>query len=161
MPSKLGDYSVKRIALFSVILLGTLLMMACGSSAPAPGAAYTSAAAPTSGNGNQVDVTLADNTIASSLTTFKVGVPYSFVIKNTGNHAHNFNISTPVSVSGSLDASLAQALLTVTQDQLPVGGGTTVAFTFPESTAGAQLEFSCLIKRHYEDGMRLAITVTK
>jgi uncharacterized cupredoxin-like copper-binding protein len=104
---------------------------------------------------------LADNTIASSLTTFQAGVPYTFVIKNTGNHAHNFNISTPVSTTGSEDASLASALLAVTQDKLPVGGGTTVSYTFPASSVGAQLEFSCLIKRHYEDGMRLAITVTK
>jgi uncharacterized cupredoxin-like copper-binding protein len=104
---------------------------------------------------------LADNTIASSLTTFQAGVLYTFVIKNTGNHAHNFNISTPVSITGGEDASLASALLAVTQDKLPVGGGTTVSYTFPASSVGAQLEFSCLIKRHYEDGMRLAITVTK
>jgi uncharacterized cupredoxin-like copper-binding protein len=37
----------------------------------------------------------------------------------------------------------------------------TVNYTFPDSAVGAQLEFSCLIKRHYDDGMRLAITVTK
>ena len=36
----------------------------------------------------------------------------------------------------------------------------TVEFTFPDSAAGADLEFSCLIRRHYEDGMWLDITVT-
>ncbi len=109
----------------------------------------------------EVDVTLADNTINSSLTTFQAGVPYTFVIKNTGRHAHNFNIAPPVSASGSLDASLAQALLVVKQQQLPVGGETTVEYTFPTTAVGMRLEFSCLIKRHYEDGMKLAITVTK
>jgi uncharacterized cupredoxin-like copper-binding protein len=118
------------------------------------------AQATASANGTEVDVTLADNTIDSSLTTFKVGVPYTFVIKNTGRHAHNFNINTPVSMAGSLDAALSSALLAVKQDQLPVGATVTVEYTFPDSVVGQQLEFSCLIKRHYEDGMKLAITVT-
>ena len=160
---------MKRITLLFVIVVASLLAAACSSSSsamqvstqPAPTSASAAQAPSSSGSGTQVTVTLADNTIASSLTAFQAGVPYTFVIKNTGNHAHNFNISTPVSTTGSEDASLASALLAVTQDKLPVGGGTAVSYTFPASSVGAQLEFSCLIKRHYEDGMRLAITVTK
>ena len=157
---------MKRTVLLSVIIPTMILLAACGTSAPAQPAATQSA--PSAGSGTQassggeteVDVTLADNTIQSSLTTFKAGVPYRFVIINNGNHLHDFNISTPVSVAGSLDAALAGALLAVKQDQLPVGGGTTVTYTFPASAVGKPLEFSCLIKRHYEDGMKLAITVT-
>ena len=156
---------MKRIVLLSVIVLTALFIAACGSSAPttqaAPAAASAAQSGSASGSGTEVDVTLADNTITSSLATFKAGVPYRFVIVNNGNHAHNFNIAPPESVSGSLDASFKQALLAVTQDKLPVGGGTTVEFTFPDSAIGKQLEFSCLIPRHYEDGMKLAITVTK
>ena len=107
-----------------------------------------------------MDVTLADNTIDSSLTTFKVGVPYTFVITNTGRHAHNFNINPPVSVAGSLDAALNSALLAVPQEGLGVGESVTVEYTFPDSAAGQLLQFSCLIRRHYEDGMLLGITVT-
>jgi uncharacterized cupredoxin-like copper-binding protein len=159
---------MKRIVLPSVIVVIALFLAACGNSAPAaqasPQAAPTTASATqsgsTSGGVTEVDVTLADNTITSSLTAFKVGEPYKFVILNNGHHAHNFNIAPPVSVSGSLDTSLAQALLAVKQDKLPVGGGTTVEFTFPDSAVGQQLEFSCLIPRHYEDGMKLAISVT-
>jgi uncharacterized cupredoxin-like copper-binding protein len=159
---------MKRTAMLFLVLVSALLASACGTSAPgtqaAPQAAPTTAPAAqdpsSSGSGTQVTVTLGDNTIESSLTTFQAGVPYSFVIKNTGNHAHNFNISTPVSVTGSEDNSLASALLVVTQDKLPIGGGATVEYTFPASAVGMKLEFSCLIKRHYEDGMRLAITVT-
>ena len=159
---------MKRIVLISAVILLALFASACGASASAPQASPQLAAATdpaaqassSSGAGTQVAVTLADNTITSSLTTFKVGVSYTFVIKNTGNHAHNFNISTPVSVTGSEDNSLASALWVVTQDKLPVGGGTTVEYTFPASAVGKQLEFSCLIKRHYEDGMKLAISVT-
>jgi len=113
------------------------------------------------GGGTKVNITLADNTIESSLTTFKVGEPYTFVIANTGRHAHNFNISTPASIAGSTQDAQATALLSVSEDQLGSGSIVTVDYTFPDTAAGAQLEFSCLIKRHYEDGMKLAITATK
>jgi len=174
---------MKRIALFVVIAGIMVLATACGvpasaatqaSAQPAATQAPTQSIAtqiPTqpvatevpasSVSGSVVNITLADNTIESSLTTFQVGVPYTFAITNAGRHAHNFNISTPVSVAGSLQAALSTALLAVDQTQLNPGATVTVDYTFPDTAAGAQLEFSCLIKRHYEDGMLLLITVTK
>jgi uncharacterized cupredoxin-like copper-binding protein len=158
---------MKRTVLLSAVVLAVFFLAACGTSAPAASepvstqAASGGGASTSAGGATEVDVTLADNTIQSSLATFKVGVPYRFVIINNGNHLHNFNINTPVDVAGSQDAALSSALLTVTQDKLPIGGGTTVEYTFPASAAGQKLEFSCLIRRHYEDGMRLAITVTQ
>ncbi len=147
---------MKRTALSFFLVALVLAGAACAPAAkPDP-----TADAPVTAGPNQVIVTLADNTINATQTTFKVGVAYTFVIKNNGNHLHNFNIAPPVSVTGSEDASLAAALLAVTQDKLPIGGGTTVQFTFPASAVGKALEFSCLIRRHYEAGMRLAITVT-
>lgn len=146
---------------------------ACGSSATAtqapaqqPAATQASSSAATqapasSGSGTTVNVVLADNTITPSTTTFKVGVPYTFVITNNGHHAHNFNINPPVSVTGSLDASLNKALLAVPQEKLRTGASTTVTYTFPDSAVGQLLEFSCLIRSHYEDGMHVDITVEK
>ncbi len=146
---------MKRTTLPLLLAVFALVGSACGTAAkPAPTADSPA------GDPNQVIVTLGDYTIASTQTTFKVGVPYTFVIKNNGNHLHNFNIAQPVSVTGSEDASAASALLVVTQDKLPIGGGTTVQFTFPANALGMPLEFSCLIPRHYEQGMHLAITVT-
>ena len=178
---------MKRIVLFFVIAITMLLATACGGrSAPAatqapahpaatqapaqqqPAATDTQAQQPTAtgssastGDATMVNITLADNTIESSVPAFKVGVPYTFVIANTGHHMHNFNINTPASVTGSVQNSQATALLSVSQDQLGIGASTTVEYTFPDTAAGAQLEFACLIQRHYEDGMKLAITVTK
>ena len=180
---------MKRFILLSVIILAMFLVTACGSPAPAtteapatdvlstqPAAteAPTQPAAtevvPTqsgsvetapAGAATQVDITLDDNTIESPVTTFQVGVPYTFVITNAGRHAHNFNINPPVSVSGSLEAALSSALLAVPQAQLGPGASVTVEYTFPDSAAGQLLEFSCLIRRHYEDGMLLGITVTE
>jgi uncharacterized cupredoxin-like copper-binding protein len=164
---------MKRIALFVFMAGIMVLATACGGSAPAatqapaqPAAteapaqpAVTEAAASSAGP-TTVDIILADNTIESSLTTFQVGVPYTFVITNAGRHAHNFNISTPVAVAGSLQEAFNTALLAVDQNQLGAGASVTVEYTFPESAAGANLEFSCLIRRHYEDGMWLPITIT-
>lgn len=159
----------KGIPLFIIVLV-MLFVAACGSAAstatqlPVQHAtqASTEPAAtepvPVTG-GTQVDVTLADNTIDASMTSFQVGVPYTFVITNTGQHAHNFNINPPVAVAGSLEQALNSALLVVPQEQLAPGQIATVEFTFPDTAAGQLLEFSCLIRRHYDDGMRVDITV--
>ncbi len=150
---------MKRTALPILLTAFMFAASACASAAK-PAATADAPAQNASNDPNQVVVTLADYTISSTQTTFKAGVPYTFVIKNNGSHLHNFNIAPPVSITGSEDASLSAALLAVTQDKLPIGGGTTVQFTFPPSAVGQPLEFSCLIRRHYEEGMRLAITVT-
>jgi len=169
---------MKRISFMFVIALALLSVTACGSATPAatqppiqaeatqpavtepPTQPAATEAPSTSGNATQVDVTLADNTIQSSLTSFQVGVPYTFVITNTGRRGHNFNISTPVSQAGSLDAALQTALVAVPQSQLGPGASVTVEYTFPDTAAGQNLEFSCLIRMHYQMGMLLPITVS-
>jgi len=163
---------MKKITPLSILILIMFLATACGSPTPAATQAPAQPAAtepPSQSNptevgaastGTQVDITLADNTIDASLTSFQVGVPYTFMITNTGRHAHNFNISTPVSEAGSLTDALATALLKVDQNQLSPGANVMVEYTFPDSAAGVNLEFSCLIRRHYDDGMLLPITVT-
>ena len=183
-----GEITMRRSAILFLIVL-PMLLAACGSATPAatqppateipatqeptadvpteaPAATETVAAESTvteppaaSGTGTQVDIILADNTIESNLTTFQVGVPYTFVITNAGRHGHNFNISTPVDLAGSLDAAFGSALLVVPQSQLGPGASVTVEYTFPASAAGQPLEFSCLIRMHYQDGMLLGITV--
>jgi uncharacterized cupredoxin-like copper-binding protein len=150
---------MRRLALLLVIS-GLSFATACGP-APATSTPAGSTQPATSAHGTEVVVTLADNTIESSLTSFQVGVPYTFVITNTGRHAHNFNIAQPVSVAGSLDAALQGALLAVSQRDLGPGATVSVPFTFPDSAADLKLEFSCLIRRHYEDGMLLMIMVVR
>src|SRR5512135_2602569 len=167
-----------KIRLSSCLLVtGALTLVACASrpavipsgaatsrtSSPSPQSAPTevSSAAPSAGAGTPVAVTLADDRIRSSLTRFEIGVPYTFLIKNAGPHEACFDISAPVAVSGSFEASAAQALLAVKDIDLPAGQQTTTSLVFPESAAGTPLEFSCLMRHYYDDGMRLQITVTK
>lgn len=167
---------MKKTLPFFIVVLIMFFATACGSPAPAtteaaaatPDATESPASSPdatespaASGNVTQVDITLADNTVNASMTTFQAGVPYTFVITNAGRRAHNFNINKPVSEAGSLGAALDSALLAVPQEQLGAGESVTVEFTFPDSAVGQTFEFSCLIQRHYADGMMLGITVTK
>jgi uncharacterized cupredoxin-like copper-binding protein len=170
---------MKRYTWFFIVMLVMFLVAACGSPAPTtqepaqPVATAQSAASetpaqpaateavPVSGSSTRVDVTLADNTIETSMSSFQVGVPYTFVITNAGEHAHNFNINLPVAITGSLEGSFDSALLVVPQEQLGPGQTATVEFTFPASAAGQLLEFSCLIRRHYDDGMKMDIIVSQ
>lgn len=173
---------MRRTVLLFTIAMTMLLATACGGSTPAATQVPTEPTVteapvqlaateapiesvatniPATGSNVQVDITLVDNSIESSLTTFQVGVPYIFVITNGGHRGHNFNISTPVSEAGSLNNALSTALLAVDKNQLGAGASVTVEYTFPDSAAGANLEFSCLIQKHYQDGMLLPITVTK
>lgn len=171
---------MKRNTLLILIAIPMLLASACGSATPLatdvpatevlPTQPAPTEAVPTppdagetapAGSSTQIDITLADNTIDSPVTTFQVGVPYTFVITNAGRHGHNFNISTPVSEVGSLEAALETALLAVPQSQLGPGASVTVEYTFPADAAGKNLEFSCLIRMHYQDGMLMPITVTQ
>ncbi|MDP1713767.1 MAG: hypothetical protein Q8L41_03395 [Anaerolineales bacterium] len=169
---------MKRIAILVVVVLVMIFVTACGASAPAatqapvsqppsqpvatePAAQPIATESSTGANSTEVMITLDDNTISASLTTFQVSVPYTFVITNAGTRAHNFNISQPVSIAGGLDAALQTALLAVPKSELNSGAKVTVPFIFPETASSTQFEFSCLITRHYDDGMQLAISVTK
>jgi uncharacterized cupredoxin-like copper-binding protein len=164
---------MKRITPIFISVLLVLLATACGRAAPTatqvpvepaatevPPQSEATETVPVTG-GTQVNITLADNTIDASMTTFQVGVPYTIVITNNGQRAHNFNINPPVSIAGSPDAALDSALLVVPQEQLGPGQSATVEFAFPPSAAGQLLEFSCLIRRHYDDGMKVDIIVTE
>lgn len=173
---------MKRVVLMLVLTTFTTVSAACAALSPSvaatptgplsspPMPAMTPPAEPiatvipatdTSMAGStRVEVNLVDNTVVSSLTSFKAGQSYLFVVSNRGRHEHNFIISPPVSVAGGYGQALSQALLAVDETQLYPGSTVSVEFTFPTSAVGATLELNCLIRRHYEDGMRLPITVT-
>jgi len=162
---------MKRLAIIGLMIFAILWISAGGNPAPTttepvatdlPPAAPTATEPPASGGTTtEVNIVLEDNTIETTHTSFQVGVTYTLVIANKGRRAHNFNINPPVSVAGSLDSALSNTLLIVDQDQLSPGATATVQFTFPESAAGQMLEFSCLIRKHYDDGMLVPITITK
>lgn len=106
----------------------------------------------------KVDVTLAEFSITSSVTTFHAGTPYYFVVTNRGHSLHEFFIM-PDKPDGSNYLVNGQYKGTIVQGQAVQPGGTLmVNYTFsPSSTT--RYEIACLMRGHYAAGMSRPIVV--
>lgn len=108
----------------------------------------------------EVKITATDFGFTASQTTFKVGVPYHFVVTNQGKVAHEFMLVKPIE-AGMMDMEEmdAMALSHIEEDDLQAGITQSVDYTFTEAAPTGQLEFSCHLPGHYEAGMKIPITV--
>jgi uncharacterized cupredoxin-like copper-binding protein len=115
----------------------------------------------TGSNGTvNVTVSLSEFKIESSITTFKVGVPYHFEITNNGTVTHEFMIA-PVPPQGSGSTSPTPVpLAMVDASQLQPGQTATLDYTFTQTADAGTLEFACHLPGHYEAGMHTPIIVT-
>ena len=112
----------------------------------------------------EVQITLTEFGVQSSLTEFETGVPYRFVVTNTGTVEHEIMIMPPLAEDqmgmamdmGELDE---QALAMIEASDLPAGATATFDYTFTEAAPSGLLEFSCHTPGHYEAGMKLPIVV--
>lgn len=155
------------------VLLIALLVAACAGSAP------SEAAAPAAGEGHQeasgsghgasgpesteavvVPVEVGEWYVRLSQTTFKVGVPYRFVVTNSGQLPHELMIMPPVDPSSgmSMEEMDEMAVAMVEEDDLGPGTTASVEVTF-EQTGSARLEAACHLPGHYEAGMKQPLTV--
>ncbi len=133
-----------------VMAAAVLLLTACGGGGAA--------------DSGEVQITLTDFGIESSVTEFKVGVPYHFVVTNEGQVEHEFMIMPPLTEGqmgmamdmGELDET---ALAMIEAADLPAGATATLDFTFTEAAPAGTLEFACHVPGHYEAGMKLSIVV--
>lgn len=134
---------------FSFLLVALFLGLAACSSA------QTGANQPVT-----VKVTADEFNFHSTLTTFKVGVPYHFEVTNNGKVEHEFMLVKPIEAGtmemGEMDD---MALAHIEEDDLQPGTTQSFDYTFTEPAPKGQLEFSCHLPGHYEAGMRLPITV--
>ncbi len=97
-----------------------------------------------------VQITLTEFKIESSVTDFTVGTPYHFAITNKGAVAHDWMIMP----RGEQDES--KALIKVEDTDLQPNQTVTRDLTF---TQPGDLEFACHVQGHYEAGMHTPITV--
>jgi uncharacterized cupredoxin-like copper-binding protein len=132
-------------------------LTACSAAAtPTPTPAATPTRTPTvtptpvAGAPVVVNVTATEFKFDSTLTTFQVGVPYRFVVKDTGAVAHDWWVLP----RGEMDEE--KALFGIDGDDLLSGATETRDYVF---TQPGDYEFACHITGHYEAGMRLPITV--
>ncbi len=142
----------------SWIVVGAIVgLVACaGSAASSPTAAIPSGnATPT-----DVKVTLADFRVEAPATSFKVGVPYRFVVTNSGTVNHEFMVVPPPKAGESSDDLDKVALGRIDDADLTPGSTKTVTVTFTKPLAAGGLELACHVAGHYEKGMRAPIAVT-
>lgn len=134
-----------RVGLLVVgTLLAALLLSACGGSPSGP---------------VTVNVTATEYKFESSMTTFKVGVPYHFVVTNKGTMEHEFMIIKPEPTSVGSDQLDSDALAHIEEADLQPGQTASVDYTFLQAAPEGTLEFACHLAGHYEQGMHTPITV--
>jgi uncharacterized cupredoxin-like copper-binding protein len=140
--------SFQHIARFvPLMVLAVAVLAACGGGAA-------------SGGPVQVQVTLTDFKIDSSLTAFSVGVPYHFVVTNKGAVAHEFVIMPPEQGAQGSETQLpSTALAGIMGKDLAAGATKTLDYTFTQAAPASGLEFACHLPGHYEAGMHTPITV--
>ncbi len=145
-----------RFILGSFLVMFMLILAACGSNTT-PSGSQQGQITPTASQ--TVQVTLSDNKVDSSLTTFTAGMPYHFVVTNTGQVAHQF-VMIPMGMGMehmSVDDMHHAALYMY--DSVAPGEIRTFDYTFAPSTAGQSFEFACGTQGHYEAGMQLPFMV--
>jgi uncharacterized cupredoxin-like copper-binding protein len=146
--------SKRWMPMTAVVIAVVALATACGSKEPT---------APSAGTGAQpetVTITATEFGIESSVTKFQVGTPYHFVVTNKGQLPHEVMLLKPMK-TGTMPMTEMDKMAVAVVEEDDLGAGTTYAFdlTFDRPYTEGQLEFSCHIPGHYEDGMRTAVTV--
>lgn len=148
--------SLKRSILGVTLLVVTsLALVACGSTSPA------SASGSPSGNPVNVQVTLSDFKIQSSLTTFKVGVPYHFTVTDKGSVSHQALIMPVAPDTTTADQATKMSLAGIGGNGMAAGSTKTFDYTFKQAYPAGKLEIACHLPGHYDAGMHLGIVVTK
>ena len=162
----------------AVLALALLLVACAGMNSAAStntGGASTPVATPTfaSTSGNDlvtvvqekpapgavtVNVTEVEFSIVPSITTFRVGVPYYFVVTNKGKQTHAFTF-VPTNPDGSLmNEYYAYNHMLINLDTIPPGTTQMTNFTFTAANIG-HYEMACRMRGHYMAGMHLPVQV--
>jgi uncharacterized cupredoxin-like copper-binding protein len=139
-------YTLKVIIIIPAFLLAAVLLAACSGGGGGTAGATT------------VNITLTDFNIASSLTNFKVGVPYHFVVKNSAAVPHELWID-PVDPNLTPATAKSEALAGLGSDVLTAGATQSFDYTFTKAYPAGMYEFACHLPGHYESGMHVGITV--
>jgi uncharacterized cupredoxin-like copper-binding protein len=141
--------SFGRIApIISLMVVSVFVLAACGGASSA-----------TSSKTVDVQVTLTDFKITSSLTTFSTGVPYHFTVTNKGAVSHQMVIMPPE--SGQLTTDQVQKLMLagIGGEGMAAGQTRTFDYTFTQPASAGTIEFACHLPGHYDAGMHTPIVV--
>ena len=112
----------------------------------------------------EVQVTLTEFGITSSLTEFKTDVPYRFVVTNAGAVEHEFMIMPPLTqdqmgMHMQMTDLDQMALAMIEAAELQAGDSASLDITFTEAANAGELELACHTPGHYEANMKLPIVI--
>ncbi len=155
---------VLLLALVAVVSLGifstqghNVALSATSNTSTQDGTIPTVQATPVAG-AIKVEVTLSEYKITSSVTTFKVGTPYYFVVTNRGGILHEFFImpdkpnGANYLVNGEYEGNAVQG------QEIEPGNTLMVNYVFKASNT-THYEIACLMRGHYAAGMSRPIIV--
>ena len=145
-----------RLVLGLFLVLFILILAACGSNTNSSG---TQQGQSTPSGSQTVQVTLSDTKVDSSLTTFTAGMPYHFVVTNSGQVAHQF-VMIPMGMGMeqmSVDQMHHSALYMY--DSVAPGETRMFDYTFAMSNGDQSFEFACGTQGHYAAGMQIPFMV--
>lgn len=140
----------------ATVLLGLLVLAITGCGAKTAAASQSSQSSNTNGL-TTVTISLTEFKITSSLSTFKVGTPYHFVVTNAGTTTHELMVMPTAKGTASEDERDAAELFEISE--LDPGQSGSKDFTFTAAAPAGDLEMACHVPGHYESNMRLAIVV--
>lgn len=106
----------------------------------------------------EVHVTLVEYKIVATVTTFRVGVPYHFVVSNRGTMVHEFMVTLDRSDGTSYPSSEQDAHAIIHIEVVNPGTTINLNYTFSPSS-GSRYEMACQMRGHYAAGMHLALIV--
>lgn len=147
-----------RRVLGALLAIAITLLTACSSSGTP---SNTSHVTPTTAPSHEaVQVTLLDNKIESSRTTFIAGRPYVFVVTNQGTSPHDFIIDTRV--DGPAPGGVPDRILyIINSTQLPPGATKSFTFSFPLSDPKQAVQFNTHLAGPNGAGVLLPVDIKR
>lgn len=135
------------LGLFAVVSLLLVALAACGSSTP-PGS-------------QEVNVTLTGTTITSSVMNFSPGVPYHFIVTNTGSASQEFAMMPGGMDMEHMSLNAIQSKAWHMIDTIAPGMTSTFDYTFASSMMGHTFEFAGTMSGHTTGWMRLPMMINQ
>ena len=152
MKSYISARNIPGVTFIAVLIALSIVLSACASGPS------------TNPDGSiNVEVTLTDFGIESSLIEFEAGKTYHFTITNEGVIPHEFVIAEPLTEAtehSDMEMMHRGLILAVEESDLSPGTTVTTEVTFPDHVV-EDIEFACHTEGHYEAGMHLPITMLR
>src|SRR5260370_6203011 len=101
-----------------------------------------------------VQITLTDYKIASSITTFSQDIPYHFTIINKGLQQHELMIVSPI-ISDKMSMDDMDKIAVAHVSNVNSGDTTTLDYTFTQRYPTGKLELACHTSDHYQRGIHI------